>query len=61
MDASPGSVVTPETYGYQTQSPLAALNPAEEEYFAEAFRAYMTDPNFFKSVAPTSRHRFAMR
>jgi hypothetical protein len=28
------------------------LDPVEEEYFAEASRAYMTDPNFVKSVAP---------
>jgi hypothetical protein len=52
LNAAPSNVVTPETFGYSTQSALAGLNPAEEEYFAEAFRAYMTDPNFLKSVAP---------
>lgn len=51
-NAAPGSVVTPETFGYQNRSRLEGLDPVEEEYFAEAFRAYIADPNFLKSVAP---------
>jgi hypothetical protein len=52
LNARPGSVFTPERLGYPTRSAFAGLNPAEDEYFAEALRAYMTDPNFVKSVAP---------
>lgn len=52
LNAAPGNVVTPETFGYPTQSPFKGLNSVEEEYLAEAFRAYMTDPNFVKSEAP---------
>lgn len=53
LDAAPSSTATPETVGrYSSRSRIPGLNPSEEEYFAEAFRAYITDPNFVKSVAP---------
>lgn len=51
LDAAPGSTATPETVGrYSSRSRIPGLNPSEEEYFAEALRAYMTDPNFAAAV-----------
>jgi hypothetical protein len=53
LDAAPGSVVTPDTFGsYSKQGAIPGLDRVEEEYYAEALRAYMADPNFVKSVAP---------
>jgi hypothetical protein len=45
-DAAPGPAVTPETFGYRY------WRAAHDEYVAEAYRAYMRDPNFVKTVAP---------
>ena len=54
LEAAPGAIVTPETINSSNSAPsrVPGLNRAEEEYFAEALRAYMTNPNFVKSVAP---------
>ena len=37
--------MTPQRHGYDSEE-------VPREYMAEAIRAYMTDPNYFKTVAP---------
>jgi hypothetical protein len=46
-----GQLLQPENFGY----PAKLVN---SELVAEGFRAYMTDPNYFKTVAPTAAARF---
>lgn len=48
--ASWGKPFTPESQGYSKKD-------APLEYVAEAFRAYMTDPNYIKTVAPKTAKR----
>jgi len=45
-----GKPVTPETFGYKGDD-------VSREYMAEAMRAYMQNPNYFKSVAPKTAER----
>ena len=46
LDAAPTArPMTPQRRGYDREE-------APREYMVEAIRAYMTDPNFFKTVAP---------
>lgn len=42
---------SPENFGYSGDWDIS------REYMAEALRAYMTDPNYMKSVAPTAAER----
>lgn len=42
--------ISPANFGYPTDQ-------HDAEYLAEAFRAYMTDPNYMKTVAPTAAAR----
>lgn len=44
-DAGPGTNFTPSQRGYPSHE-------VPREYIAEAIRAYLTDPNYFKTVAP---------
>jgi len=57
-DALPGWDVTPELYGYSPKTGRNGINKVEEEYYAEAFRAYMMNPNFVKTVAPNMASAF---
>ena len=46
LDAAPTArPMTPQRRGYDSEN-------VPREYMAEAIRAYMTDPNYFKTVAP---------
>ena len=46
-----GQLLQPENFGY----PPKLVN---SELVAEGFRAYMTDPNYFKTAAPKAAARF---
>jgi hypothetical protein len=46
-----GQLLQPENFGY----PPKLIN---SELVAEGFRAYMTDPNYFKTAAPKAAARF---
>jgi hypothetical protein len=45
LRAAPGSMVTPETHGYKG-------GEVSREYAVEAIRAYLTNANYIKTVAP---------
>jgi hypothetical protein len=46
LDAAPAATpMTPQRHGYDSEA-------VPREYMVEAIRAYMTDPNYFKTVAP---------
>jgi hypothetical protein len=45
LRAAPGSMITPESFDYRGNEVL-------REYAVEAIRAYKTNPNYIKSVAP---------
>lgn len=48
--ASGSNPVTPLTFGYNAKQ-------AQRELMAEAIRAYMTNPNYLKTVAPRTAER----
>jgi hypothetical protein len=50
VNAVPGRMMSPADFGYSGDQ-------VKHEYVAEAFSAYLTDPNYIKSVAPKTAAR----